>query len=318
MKATIYTTLALIAFAANSLLCRMALADGDIDAWSFTIIRLLSAASCLALIMMLHASHLQRQVRKLNLTSNDTLLVLSDKGSWFSSLSLVIYALCFSIAYVELDTGTGALILFSAVQLTMIGWGIYKKEQLSVLQWAAFIVAVAGFIYLMLPSAAIPSPLAAILMMISGIAWGIYSIRGKTCASPLRATGFNFIRSLVAVPILLWASTYYLNDIGLATVNPNDILNNALNRVTAQGILLAGASGAIASGIGYSIWYTAMPLLKNTQAAIVQLCVPILAAILGVIFLSEQLSLPFVVASTVILGAVLTFTLSKKTSTISS
>lgn len=310
MKATIYTTVALIAFAANSLFCRMALADDYIDAWSFTIVRLVSAAGCLGIIMMLHASHLQRQVRKMNDTSNGTLLVLSDKGSWLSSFTLVIYALCFSIAYVELDTGTGALILFSAVQLTMIGWGIYKKEQLSVLQWAAFIVAVAGFIYLMLPSAAIPSPLAAILMTISGIAWGIYSIRGKTCVSPLRATGFNFIRSLIAVPILLLVSLYYLDNMGLATVN--------LNGVTTKGILLAGASGAIASGIGYSIWYTAMPLLKNTQAAIVQLCVPILAAILGVVFLSEQLSLPFVVASTVILGAVLTFTLSKKTSKISS
>ena len=310
MKATIYTTVALIAFAANSLFCRMALADDYIDAWSFTIVRLVSAAGCLGIIMMLHASHLQRQVRKMNDTSNGTLLVLSDKGSWLSSFTLVIYALCFSIAYVELDTGTGALILFSAVQLTMIGWGIYKKEQLSVLQWAAFIVAVAGFIYSMLPSAAIPSPLAAILMTISGIAWGIYSIRGKTCASPLRATGFNFIRSLIAVPILLLVSLYYLDNMGLATVN--------LNGVTTKGILLAGASGAIASGIGYSIWYTAMPLLKNTQAAIVQLCVPILAAILGVVFLSEQLSLPFVVASTVILGAVLTFTLSKKTSKISS
>lgn len=310
MKATIYTTVALIAFAANSLFCRMALADDYIDAWSFTIVRLVSAAGCLGIIMMLHASHLQRQVRKMNDTSNGTLLVLSDKGSWLSSFTLVIYALCFSIAYVELDTGTGALILFSAVQLTMIGWGIYKKEQLSVLQWTAFIVAVAGFIYLMLPSAAIPSPLAAILMTISGIAWGIYSIRGKTCVSPLRATGFNFIRSLIAVPILLLVSLYYLDNMGLATVN--------LNNVTTKGILLAGASGAIASGIGYSIWYTAMPLLKNTQAAIVQLCVPILAAILGVVFLSEQLSLPFVVASTVILGAVLTFTLSKKTSKISS
>ncbi len=310
MKATIYTTVALIAFAANSLFCRMALADDYIDAWSFTIVRLVSAAGCLGIIMVLHASHLQRQVRKMNGTSNDTLLVLSDKGSWLSSFTLVIYALCFSIAYVELDTGTGALILFSAVQLTMIGWGIYKKEQLSVLKWTAFIVAVAGFIYLMLPSAAIPSPLAAILMTISGIAWGIYSIRGKTCVSPLRATGFNFIRSLIAVPILLLVSLYYLDNMGLATVN--------LNGVTTKGILLAGASGAIASGIGYSIWYTAMPLLKNTQAAIVQLCVPILAAILGVVFLSEQLSLPFVVASTVILGAVLTFTLSKKTSKISS
>ncbi len=310
MKAAIYTTVALIAFAANSLFCRMALADGYIDAWSFTIIRLLSAVGCLGIIMVLHASHLQRQVRKMDITSDDTILILSDKGSWLSSVALIIYALCFSVAYVELDTGTGALILFSAVQLTMIGWGIYKKEQLSVLQWVAFIVAVVGFIYLMLPSAAIPSPLAAILMTISGIAWGIYSIRGKTCVSPLRATGYNFIRSLVSVPILLLVSLYDMDNIGFATVS--------LGSVTTKGILLAGASGAIASGIGYSIWYTAMPLLKSTQAAIVQLCVPILAAVLGIVFLSEQLSLPFMIASTVILGAVLTFMLSKKTSKTSS
>lgn len=177
----------------------------------------------------------------------------------------------------------------------MIGWGIYKKEQLSALQWLAFIVAVAGFVYLMLPSAAMPSLSAATLMAISGSAWGIYSIRGKSCVSPLRATGFNFIRSLVAVPILLLVAMSRLGEISM------------------QGILLACASGAIASGVGYSIWYMAMPLLKNTQAAIVQLCVPVLAAVLGVVFLSEQLTLEFVIASSVILGAVLVFILNKKT-----
>ncbi|MGO3121132.1 MAG: DMT family transporter, partial [Moraxellaceae bacterium] len=212
--------------------------------------------------------------------------------------------LCFSIAYVELDTGTGALILFSAVQLTMIGWGIYKKEQLSALQWAAFIVAVIGFVYLMLPSAAVPSLSAATLMAISGVAWGVYSICGKSCISPLRATAFNFIRSLTAVPMLLFIAMLYLDDIGLENINISDI--------TITGILLACASGALASGMGYSIWYMAMPLLKNTQAAVVQLCVPVLAAILGVVFLSEQLTMQFVVASTVILGAVLVFILNKK------
>ncbi|WP_261863622.1 DMT family transporter [Psychrobacter sp. JCM 18900] len=179
-----------------------------------------------------------------------------------------------------------------------------KKEQLSALQWLAFVVAVAGFVYLMLPSAAIPSPLAAALMAMSGIAWGIYSIRGKACISPLRATGFNFVRSLVAVPILLLVGMTYLDDLGFKNINLEDI--------TTEGVLLACASGAIASGLGYSIWYTAMPLLKNTQAAIVQLCVPVIAALLGVIFLSEQLTMPFIVASTVILGAVLVFTLNKK------
>lgn len=296
LKATIYTMIALIAFAANSLFCRMALADGDIDAWSFTTVRLLSAAGCLGIIMVIHTYQLQRQRLKLGSVPIDALL--NDKGSWLSSISLVVYALCFSVAYVELDTGTGALILFSAVQLTMIGWGIYKKEQLSILQWMAFIIAVAGFIYLMLPSAAVPSLLAATLMAISGIAWGVYSIRGKSCVSPLRATGFNFIRSLIVVPILLLISMNYL-----------DV---SLDNITVKGVLLACASGVIASGIGYSIWYTAMPLLKNTQAAVVQLCVPVLAAILGVVFLSEQLTMQFVVASAVILGAVLIFILSKE------
>ncbi|WP_394123506.1 DMT family transporter [Psychrobacter nivimaris] len=302
MKATIYTIIALIAFAANSLFCRMALAEGYIDAWSFTVIRLVSATVCLGIIMAVHAYRLRRQTS--NHDNSTVHAILNDKGSWLSSVSLVIYALCFSIAYVELDTGTGALILFSAVQLTMIGWGIYKKEQLSALQWLAFAVAVAGFVYLMLPSAAIPSPLAAALMAMSGIAWGIYSIRGKSCVSPLRATGFNFVRSLVAVPILLLVGMTYLDDLGLKNIN--------LEGITTEGVLLACASGAIASGLGYSIWYTAMPLLKNTQAAIVQLCVPVIAALLGVIFLSEQLTMPFIVASTVILGAVLVFTLNKK------
>ncbi|MGO2387313.1 MAG: DMT family transporter, partial [Psychrobacter sp.] len=302
MKATIYTIIALIAFAANSLFCRMALAEGYIDAWSFTIIRLVSATACLGIIMAIQAYRLRHQAPN---HDNPTVhAILNDKGSWLSSVSLVIYALCFSIAYVELDTGTGALILFSAVQLTMIGWGIYKKEQLSALQWLAFVVAVAGFVYLMLPSAAIPSPLAASLMAISGVAWGVYSIRGKSCVSPLRATGFNFVRSLVAVPILLLVGMTYLDNLGFENIN--------LNSITIEGALLACASGAIASGMGYSIWYTAMPLLKNTQAAIVQLCVPVIAALLGVIFLSEQLTMPFIIASTVILGAVLVFTLNKK------
>ena len=296
LKATIYTMIALIAFAANSLFCRMALAEGYIDAWSFTTIRLLSAAGCLGIIMVIHTYQLRRQRLKLASIPIDALL--NDKGSWLSSISLVVYALCFSIAYVELNTGTGALILFSAVQLTMIGWGIYKKEQLRPLQWMAFIVAVAGFIYLMLPSAAVPSLLAATLMAISGMAWGMYSIRGKSCVSPLRATGFNFIRSLIIVPILLLISMNYLD------IN--------LDNITVKGVLLACASGAIASGMGYSIWYTAMPLLKNTQAAVVQLCVPIIAAVLGVVFLSEQLTIQFVVASAVILGTVLLFILSKE------
>lgn len=287
MKATLYTIIALIAFAANSLFCRMALAEGYIDPWNFTIIRLLSGAACLGIIMAVYTYNLKRK------DSFDP-AILKDKGNWLSSISLLIYALCFSIAYVELDTGTGALILFSAVQLTMIGWGIYKKEQLSALQWAAFVVAIAGFVYLMLPSAAVPSLFGAAIMAISGMAWGIYSIRGQVCVSPLRTTGFNFIRSLVAIPILLVVGISHIENISI------------------EGILLATTSGAITSGIGYSLWYVAMPLLKSTQAAVVQFCVPVLAAIAGALFLSEQLTMRFIIASTIILGAVLVFILNKK------
>lgn len=297
MKATFYTILALIAFAANSLLCRMALAEDYIDPWSFTILRLVSGALCLGVIMTIHAKrlsshHLSKADNKAAI-SDYQIAVLQDKGSWLSSVSLVIYALCFSLAYVSLDTGTGALILFAAVQFTMIGWGIYQKERLSLVQWLALGAALVGFIYLMLPSATVPSLASAIIMAISGIAWGIYSIRGKACISPLRATGFNFIRSLVATPLLLIMAISYFEVISL------------------QGIILATISGAITSGLGYCLWYVAMTLLKSSQAAVVQFCVPVLAAIAGVLFLSEPLTLRFIIATVVILGAVLVFVLNK-------
>jgi drug/metabolite transporter (DMT)-like permease len=307
LKAALYTITALIAFAANSLLCRMALADGAIDAWNFTAIRLLSGAACLGLIMTAQAHYLRRNSLKrtslkrtdlkrtdLKQTGNFDPAALTDKGDWLSAISLVVYALCFSVAYQALDTGTGALILFAVVQLTMIGWGIYNKEPLNRIQWLALLIALIGFVYLMLPSAATPSLSGALMMAISGAAWGIYSIRGKTCVSPLRTTGFNFLRSLVAVPILALIGMSYLSTISMT------------------GVMLAVASGAIASGIGYSIWYVAMPLLKTTQSAVVQLCVPVLAALMGVVFLSEQLTLEFIIASSVILSAVLVFVLNKK------
>ena len=305
MKAALYTIIALIAFATNSLLCRMALAEGAIDAWNFTAIRLLSGAACLGLIMLLQAHFLKQNALKRKALKRTRLKQSSlkqtalqqtgskEKGDWLSAISLVIYAICFSVAYQALDTGTGALILFSAVQLTMIGWGIYNKERLNGVQWTALLIALIGFIYLMLPSAAMPSLSGALIMAISGIAWGIYSIRGKTCVSPLRTTGFNFLRSLVAVPILALIGMSYLSTISMT------------------GVILATVSGAIASGIGYSIWYVAMPLLKTTQSAVVQLCVPVLAALMGVVFLSEQLTLEFIIVSSVILGAVLIFILNK-------
>nr|WP_193988703.1 DMT family transporter [Lelliottia steviae] len=282
MFATIlYTFLALSAFAANSLLCRMALHSGDIDPWSFTAIRLFSGAIMLLLLF-------SWQVKRV--ASDESV----DKGNNISAVSLFIYAVCFSVAYVELDTGTGALILFSAVQLTMIGYSIFNKERLSLLQWVALIVAFAGFIYLMLPSAAVPSLLPAILMTLSGAAWGVYSIRGKQCRAPLQATTFNFLRSLIFVPALIFAAFFQWPSISFS------------------GIALAVASGALASGVGYSIWYLALPKLKSSQAAVVQLTVPVLAIVAGMVFLNEQITLQLMVASALILGAVLVFLLTKK------
>ena len=304
MKVSFYTIVALVAFAANSLLCRMALADNYIDPWNFTILRLLSGAVCLGFVIILHSKRLKitvsanlDSVENVEAKSNQQITfikdTLNDKGSWLSSLSLLVYALCFSLAYVELNTGTGALILFATVQFTMIGWGIYKKERLSLVQWLALAIALTGFVYLMLPSATVPSFTSAFIMALSGIAWGVYSIRGKACVSPLRATGFNFIRSIVAIPLLLIMSISYFETISL------------------QGIILAIISGAITSGLGYCLWYVALPLLKSTQAAVVQFCVPILAALAGFIFLSESLTLRFIIASSVILIAVLVFVMNK-------
>ena len=178
----------------------------------------------------------------------------------------------------------------------MIGHSVFNKEPLSKVQWGALFVAFAGFIYLMLPSATVPSFLPAMLMAISGVAWGIYSILGKSCRSPLQATSFNFLRSLILVPIL--------------------VLVVALDwqAVSATGICLAIASGALASGVGYSIWYVALPKLKSSQAGVVQLTVPVLATIAGVLFLDEQLTTRLIIASALILGAVLVFLMAKKRS----
>lgn len=283
LSTVLYTLIALCAFAANSLLCRMALQSGDIDPLSFTALRLVSGALMLLIL-------LQWQLK------SQRAKPLTDKGNNISALSLFVYALCFSVAYVELNTGTGALILFSAVQLTMIGHSVFNKEPLSKVQWGALFVAFAGFIYLMLPSATVPSFLPAMLMAISGVAWGIYSIRGKSCRSPLQATSFNFLRSLILVPILVLIVAF------------------DWQAVSATGICLAIASGALASGVGYSIWYVALPKLKSSQAGVVQLTVPVLATIAGVLFLDEQLTTRLIIASALILGAVLVFLMAKKRS----
>ncbi|NIW47171.1 MAG: EamA family transporter [Gammaproteobacteria bacterium] len=266
----ILTALTLIAFAANSLLCRMALGGELIDPQSFTTLRLISGAIILVPISRL---------------TPETPAAKEQKGSWASGLALFVYAAAFSLAYITLDTGMGALILFGAVQATMIGVGLKSGERPHLLQWLGLIAALSGLLYLVSPGITAPNPLGAFLMMIAGIAWGIYSLRGKKVAAPVSSTTANFVRT---VPLAVIASAIAFSLIHLEKI----------------GIILALVSGSITSGLGYVLWYKALRGLTTTRAAIVQLLVPVLAAFGGVIFLAEQLSVRLAIASALILGGV--------------
>ena len=261
------TSLAMIAFAGNSLLCRLALKDTAIDPASFTAIRLLSGALVLWLLVRL------KQTAPVG------------KGNWPSAFALFAYAAGFSFAYVSLPAASGALLLFGAVQATMIGHGIWAGERLRVLQTLGVILAFGGLVGLLLPGLSAPPLLGALLMIGAGIAWGIYSLRGKGAGDPTRVTAGNFMR---AVPITVVLS---LSMLDFASVD-------------AAGFYYAIASGALASGLGYATWYTVLPALKNTSAATVQLSVPVIAALGGIVFLGESITLRLVLASVAILGGI--------------
>ena len=211
-------------------------------------------------------------------------------GSWTSALALFIYAACFSFAYISMSAATGALLLFGTVQVTMIGYGIYRGERLHAMQSLGLTLALAGLVMLMLPGLAAPSLSASLSMTAAGIAWGVYSLRGKSTPKagehdPTAITTGNFIR---AVPMALGLSLLMFSHMSL------DI----------RGMMLATASGALASGIGYAIWYQVLPALASTHAATVQLSVPVLAALGGVVFIGEPLTLAMVLASTAVLGGI--------------
>ncbi len=270
------TTLALFAFAGNSVLCRLALKDGSIDAASFTTIRLVSGA--IALLLILYAS---------NRGSHP-----SSYGSWMSAAMLFLYAVCFSFAYISLDTGTGALILFGMVQATMVAGALVAGDRPSVAEWLGWLLAVAGFVYLVSPGVTAPSPLGSVLMAIAGIGWGIYSLRGRNEPFALAGTTYNFVRS---VPLVIVVSVASLKDMHLST----------------NGIVLAIISGAATSGVGYAIWYTALRSISSMRAAMVQLSVPALAAAGGVLFIVEPVSIRLIVSSLLILGGILLAILGK-------
>ena len=261
------TLLAMLGFAGNSLLCRVALKNGALDAATFTSVRLLAGALVLWLLVSVSA----RRRR--------------PEGNWLSALALFAYAAAFSFAYVQLDTASGALLLFGAVQVGMLLAAWRRGERLGRVQTAGLVVVVGGLLVLLLPGASSPDPFAAVLMMGSGLAWALYSLRGQNTADPLAATAGNFLR---ATPLALLLSASLLDD----------------SRWDAMGLFFAVLSGALASGICYAIWYSAVRGLNAVQAGTVQLSVPILAALGGSLLLAEPFTLRLAVVSVAVLGGV--------------
>lgn len=270
LKTVLLTSLALTAFAANSVLCRLALGSGVIDAAGFTFIRLLSGVITLMLILALQG---QRSL-------------LPRTGSWLSSIMLFLYAITFSYAYISLDTGTGALILFGAVQLTIILISLFSGTRLHLSEWLGMVLSFGGFVYLVLPGVSPPAPLGFILMLLSGIAWGVYTLRGRGSTNPLQETAHNFIRTLPLITLLM-------------------VFTFKQTHFSMEGVIYAALSGGLASGVGYSIWYAALRGLSATQAGVVQLLVPVIAALGGVLFVSEIITSRLTISATMILGGIL-------------
>jgi drug/metabolite transporter (DMT)-like permease len=265
-RVLLLTTIAMLAFAGNSLLCRLALKHTAIDPASFTTLRLASGAILLWVLTRARGGP-------------------RPSGSWMSAGALFGYAIAFSLAYVSLSAATGALLLFGAVQATMIGYGRWRGERFSARQLTGFVGALAGLLSLLMPGATAPPLLGALLMLIAGIAWGVYSLRGKGQGDPTATTAGNFMR---AAPLALIASAIALPWFSFDTT----------------GAVYAIASGAIASAVGYAIWYAALPGLTATSAATVQLSVPVIAAFGGVLLLDEPFTGRLVLAAIAILGGI--------------
>jgi drug/metabolite transporter (DMT)-like permease len=264
----------MLAFAGNSLLCRLALAGTSIDAGTFTSVRIVSGALTLWIIVQLRRG------------------APGLAGNWASAAALFAYAAGFSLAYINLSAATGALLLFGAVQATMIGQGFWNGDRLRGWQIVGFVCAVLGLIALLLPGLSAPPLHSAALMVGAGIAWGIYSLRGRGAGEPTSATAGNFVR---AVPFTAVLSLIMLSQFSIDTA----------------GASYAIASGALTSGLGYAIWYTALKGLKATSAATVQLSVPVIATIGGALLLGEHVTMRIVIASVAILGGIALVILTK-------
>ena len=278
-KTIFLSVMALIAFAGNSVLCRLALSDNAIDPAAFTIIRLVSGVFTLLPLLLLS----QRK------------MVYEKSGSWLSAFMLFAYALLFSYAYVSIDTATGALILFGAVQITLVFVSFLKGNRLSLAELSGVALALSGFVYLVLPELQKPSLGGFIMMSIAGIAWAMYTVGGQGSSNALRDTTFNFLRTIPLVIVLL-------------------VVTLSSFSLTPYGVGLAIASGAITSGLGYAIWYAALPNLTTTQAAVIQLFVPVIAAFGGSVFANEAITLRLTIAAGLVLGGIMLVIMAKQKS----
>jgi len=272
LRIAFMTVVAMLAFAANSVLARLALADGAIDALGYTGIRLAAGALMLFAILRFKKAKANHERRAID-------------GSWRGAAALLGYAITFSVAYLMLGAGTGALILFASVQIGMLARAVALGERPGTLEWLGFGIAVAALVFLMSPGLTAPDPLGAVLMIASGLFWAGYSLLGRGSRSPLADTAGNFIR---CAPVAL-----LLTVIGLAIFSP-----------TITGVVYSIASGALASGLGYAIWYGVLPAITRTGAAFVQLTVPVLAAAGGVVFIAEPLTQRLVLSSLGVIGGV--------------
>ncbi|MFS8977071.1 DMT family transporter [Cupriavidus necator] len=274
-RTALLTTLAMLAFAGNSLLCRLALKGTTIDAASFTLARVVAAAAVLWLIVVA-----RRQMGRARMQD------ASLGGNWISALALFCYAAAFSFAYERLSAGTGALLLFASVQATMTGYGLYAGEPLRARQWVGLALALTGLVWLLLPSLATPPLVSSLLMIAAGIAWGVYSLHGRRASDPVSTTAGNFVR---AVPMAL--------ALGAVMQAPRALEDGA-------GLGYALLSGAITSGLGYVIWYAVVPQIKAATAATVQLSVPVITAAGGIALLGEALSLRLALSAAAVLGGI--------------
>jgi drug/metabolite transporter (DMT)-like permease len=284
------TLVAMVAFATNSLLCRAALRDTAIDAASFTFIRIFAGAVALWLIVrsrsvVATAYHRRNDSSAARLDSAQDRRRAPLQGDWISAFALFVYAAAFSFAYKTLSAGTGALLLFGAVQATMIFWGLRKGERLDMIQIVGLLVAIVGLIVLVFPGLSAPPLIGSVLMLGAGLAWGVYSLRGQNASDAIASTAVNFLRAtvfgvLLSALMLRWA------------------------RVDSLGVIYAVISGAVTSGLGYVLWYSALPALKAIAAATVQLSAPVLAAAGGILVLSEPITLRYFIAAVAVLGGI--------------